>query len=120
MTARTQHRFLALDGLRGVAALVILVFHFGIRPAWVAPYGSLAVDFFFLLSGFVIAHAYEERLRQPGAIGAFIRDRVIRLHPLLVLSIIPGAIITLTGNQPRDPFPVLTAIAGAIPFPAVW
>ncbi|GAB4035996.1 acyltransferase [Spirosoma jeollabukense] len=92
-----------LDGLRGVAALAIVVFHF---MEWVFPdpsrnfiaHGYLAVDFFFCLSGFVVGYAYDDRIRQLGLV-AFFKLRLIRLHPLVVL----GTVIGLLGFL-FDPF----------------
>jgi peptidoglycan/LPS O-acetylase OafA/YrhL len=116
-----RERFLVLDGLRGIAALAVFCTHLHSLPAGLAPQAGLAVDFFFLLSGFVLAHAYEERLGRPGAIWGFVRDRVIRLHPLLLLSLVPPAIYIAAMPGPhRDPLPPLTFLASAIPFPALW
>ena len=86
-------------------------------------HGYLAVDFFFMLSGFVIAHAYEQRLREPGSLPAFLRDRIIRLHPLLLLSIVPRAaelIASMIHGAPIHRYPLLTLASGAVPFPAFW
>jgi len=81
-------RFLALDGLRGVFALAIVLFHLrfathffgwpGLRDAY------LAVDFFFVLSGFVIAHAYWDRLADGASTARFLIRRVGRIWPLHV------------------------------------
>jgi len=90
--------FDVLDGLRGTAAIVILVFHYMemIYPVDYSEnfigHGFLAVDFFFCLSGFVIGFAYDHRLKTIGLKGFFI-NRLIRLHPLVVL----GSLIGLTG-----------------------
>ena len=92
-----------LDGLRGVAAICVVIFHY---MEWVYPdytksfigHGFLAVDFFFCLSGFVIAYAYDSRLLQMGARSFFIA-RLIRLHPL----VIAGSVIGLIGLW-VDPF----------------
>jgi len=77
-------RFTSLDGLRGVAALAVLVRHVPDRTLardWMS--GSyLAVDLFFLLSGFVLAHAYEERLADGLSLGRFFKLRLARLYPL--------------------------------------
>ncbi|MCW3848443.1 acyltransferase [Sphingomonas sp. LB-2] len=120
-----RERFLALDGLRGVAALAVLLFHLQgtMRIGWAFAHGYLAVDFFFMLSGFVIAHAYEARLRAPGGLGPFLRDRVIRLHPLLVLSLIPpGAMLlaSMIAGEPPYAHPLLTLAVAFLPFPAFW
>lgn len=51
-----------LDGLRGVAALLVIFYHVFECFDWSpAPHGYLAVDFFFVLSGFVIGYAYDDR-----------------------------------------------------------
>jgi peptidoglycan/LPS O-acetylase OafA/YrhL len=90
MTA--QKHYLTLDGLRGVAAIAVLLFH---RRHW-APGGHfldhayLAVDFFFALSGFVLAHAYRERLVAGMSFKRFATFRFIRLYPLLFLGCVIG------------------------------
>jgi len=91
-----QRYFLVLDGLRGVAALAVVLFHF---MEWVITdfsknfigHGYLAVDFFFCLSGFVIAHAYDEKRDTSGIIN-FFKARLIRLHPLVVIGSALGLI----------------------------
>ncbi|QNL51033.1 acyltransferase [Olivibacter sp. SDN3] len=92
-----------LDGLRGVAALAIVVFHFleFVYPDYSKNFlghGFLAVDFFFCLSGFVIGYAYDERIRKIG-IWQFFKARLIRLHPLVLL----GSVLGLLGLW-IDPF----------------
>jgi peptidoglycan/LPS O-acetylase OafA/YrhL len=86
-------RYQTLDGLRGVAALAIALFHLAgwTNHRWILPHAWLAVDFFFMLSGFVIAHAYEKRLGSIGLLG-FVRVRLIRLWPLIALSMVIGAL----------------------------
>lgn len=98
---RTQ-RFAALDGLRAVAALGVLLYHvadWSGRPGRFA-HGYLAVDFFFCLSGFVLAHAFERR-----EIGwpAYLWIRVVRIWPLLVLSTLVGAVLTARHSPPFWP-----------------
>lgn len=84
-----------LDGLRGVAALMVLVFHifemFNIREAPIQ-HGYLAVDFFFLLSGFVIAHAYDSRWKIL-TVKDFFKRRLVRLHPMIIFGMTFGAIL---------------------------
>ena len=91
-----KRHFVGLDGLRGVAALSVALIHwFGASGS--LPRGYLAVDFFFMLSGFVIAHAYEARLAK-GEMGfwQFVIARVVRLWPLLAAGMLFGAIARLT------------------------
>lgn len=100
---KTKQHFEILDGLRGVAALAIVVFHF---MEWIYSdfsknfigHGFLAVDFFFCLSGFVIAYAYDSRIRKMGVV-EFFKSRLIRLHPLVIF----GSVLGLLGFL-FDPF----------------
>jgi peptidoglycan/LPS O-acetylase OafA/YrhL len=77
-------RFLGLDGLRGVCALTVVLFHandlFHAGPIF--QHGYLAVDMFFLLSGFVIAFVHENRLRSGMGLTRFLRVRARRLLPV--------------------------------------
>ena len=100
---KTKQHFEILDGLRGIAALAVVIFHF---MEWVFTdpstnfigHGFLAVDFFFCLSGFVIGYAYDDRIRKMG-VGEFFKLRLIRLHPLVIL----GSVLGLLGFF-LDPF----------------
>lgn len=93
---QSKQHFHVLDGLRGVAALAVVVFHF---MEWVIAdytqnfigHGFLAVDFFFCLSGFVIGYAYDSRLPHMG-LRAFFTARLIRLHPLVLAGTVLGII----------------------------
>jgi peptidoglycan/LPS O-acetylase OafA/YrhL len=92
-----RQRLEALDALRGVASLVVLAYHLTqvrLAPALV-PHGYLAVDFFFMLSGFVIAHAYEARLRTGLSLREFVVVRAIRLYPLAALGALLGTLVLL-------------------------
>ncbi len=85
----TPHAFEALDGLRGIAALAVLVYHahdlLG-ATQWL-PHAYLAVDLFFLLSGFVLGHAYHRRLETGLSTVAFMRLRFERLYPAYALGL---------------------------------
>lgn len=102
---KTKQHFLILDGLRGIAALAVVIFHF---MEWIYPdssknfigHGFLAVDFFFCLSGFVIGYAYDDRIGKIG-IWEFFKSRLIRLHPLIILGSVLGLLAFLF-----DPFAV--------------
>jgi peptidoglycan/LPS O-acetylase OafA/YrhL len=86
-------RFAAFDLLRGIAALAIVTRHFpwaGDSPILFAR-SYLAVDLFFVLSGFVIAHAYGPALAQGMRPGAFLTRRAVRLYPLYLLATLAGA-----------------------------
>jgi len=91
---QTKQHFEILDGLRGVAALAVVTFHF-MEMAYsdygknFIGHGFLAVDFFFCLSGFVIGYAYDDRIAKMGVL-EFFKSRLIRLHPLVILGSILG------------------------------
>lgn len=95
--ADSKQHFEILDGLRGVAAIMVVMFHLleifsgGDHTRQMINHGYLAVDFFFLLSGFVIGHAYDDRWNKM-TIGQFFKRRLIRLHPMIIIGMIIGAI----------------------------
>jgi peptidoglycan/LPS O-acetylase OafA/YrhL len=93
MTVAAQHHYRTLDGMRGVAAIGVLVYHFkDMLPLPLFKAGYLAVDLFFCLSGFVIAHAYEGRLRAGMGFPRFALLRIIRLWPLVALGVAFGVL----------------------------
>lgn len=121
-----KEKFEALDGLRGLAALSVVLLH---RRAWFGGdtffgHSHLAVDFFFMLSVFVIAHAYGGRAGEKGSFLPFVKDRVIRLHPMILLGSALGLIVLLgaihSGTMERPPHAVFTYLFGFIPLPATW
>lgn len=81
-----QDRFAVLDSLRGIAAITVVLFHAQIvsnlRNLEIVRSGELLVDFFFVLSGFVIAHAYLNRIADRRGFGEFLLLRLGRLYPL--------------------------------------
>ena len=95
--ADTKPHYNILDGLRGVAALTVVCFH--LFEAYATSHldqkinhGYLAVDFFFILSGFVVGYAYDDRWKTM-RITDFLKRRFIRLHPMVVLGAVIGAVM---------------------------
>src|SRR5665213_3042073 len=91
---KSKPHFEILHGLRGLAAVVVVIFHF--MEIAIADYnnnfiahGYLAVDFFFCLSGFVITYAYDSRIAGMG-LKTFIKLRLIRLQPLVIIGSVLG------------------------------
>jgi len=83
------HKFLTLDALRGIAALLIVTRH---TTGYYHSY--LAVDLFFILSGFVISHAYDKKLISKSmSFWRFFLTRIIRLYPLYILATIISALV---------------------------
>ncbi|MDE6342289.1 MAG: acyltransferase [Muribaculaceae bacterium] len=91
----SKPRFEILDGLRGVAAMIVVAFHlfetYSPGPRYqILNHGYLAVDFFFVLSGFVIGYAYDDRWRKMTT-WDFFKRRLIRLQPMVILGTLIGA-----------------------------
>jgi peptidoglycan/LPS O-acetylase OafA/YrhL len=90
--------YVVLDGLRGVASVLVVIFH--LFEAWshgdprqqIVNHGYLAVDFFFLLSGFVIAYAYDDRWDRMSP-WQFFKRRLIRLQPMIIVGSLLGAVL---------------------------
>jgi peptidoglycan/LPS O-acetylase OafA/YrhL len=86
--AKPSGRFVALDGLRGIAALLVVFFHIGwpnhFTPTNFVRNGYLAVDLFFILSGLVIYANYGVRINQFADFVRFLGLRFFRVYPLLI------------------------------------
>ena len=106
-----QH-FEILDGLRGIAAMMVVIFHLcetwngGDHARQIINHGYLAVDFFFMLSGFVIAYAYDDRWsptngRPRMTLWDFFKRRLIRLQPMVVMANLLGALLFYQSASPR-------------------
>ena len=97
----SKPHYLLLDALRGVAALMVVWYHF-FEAFATSPldqrfnHGYMAVDFFFILSGFVIGYAYDDRWKKGElTTGGFFKRRLIRLHPMVVFGAVIGVITFL-------------------------
>ena len=108
-----------LDGLRGVAALLVVFYHIFEGLSFAAGgtlittlnHGYLAVDFFFILSGFVIAYAYDDRWGRSLTLGNFFKRRLIRLHPMIVMGAVLGVVFyVLQGSVMWDGTRVATSM----------
>ena len=109
----TKPHYELLDGLRGVAALMVIWYHifegFATSPMDQRfNHGYLAVDFFFILSGFVIGYAYDDRWKTMKT-KDFFKRRLIRLHPMVVLELFWVALrfayrVVRSGMVHRFPF----------------
>lgn len=133
--ADSKPHYAILDGLRGVAALTVIWYHvfegFATSPLdQKFNHGYLAVDFFFMLSGFVVGYAYDDRWkpaqgRKRMSVKDFFKRRLIRLHPMIVLGSVLGAITFLIqgsvrwdGTHVAFPLVLLAMLMGMLLLPA--
>lgn len=106
--ADSKPHYELLDGLRGVAALMVLWYHvfegFATSPVdQNFNHGYLAVDFFFILSGFVVGYAYDDRWKTTMTTTNFFKRRLIRLQPMVILGAVLGAItFCIQGSEQWD------------------
>lgn len=108
-TKDSKPHYALLDGLRGVAALLVVWYHVfeGFQFAGNKPvidfinHGYLAVDFFFILSGFVVGYAYDNRWGKTLTLGGFFRRRLIRLQPMVCMGAVIGTASFLLSGMER-------------------
>jgi peptidoglycan/LPS O-acetylase OafA/YrhL len=123
---RVQSRFTVLDSWRGVCAVIVVIYHFtGMNNLLLLQFfrnGWIFVDFFFVLSGFVITHAYQHQLSSPNELLAFAVRRFGRVWPLHAAILIPFALteliklhlLTKGFSADRPPFTGETSITGLV------
>ncbi len=108
MTATTA-RYDTLDAMRGLAALAVMLDHFTQHSGGPRLFASsfISVDLFFCLSGFVIAHAYQQRITDGLSLWGFLRLRVLRLYPAWLMGCALGWIalvgLVATGQTTMTP-----------------
>ena len=117
--ADSKPHYEILDGLRGVAALLVVFYHIFEGLSFAAGgtvittinHGYLAVDFFFILSGFVIGYAYDDRWGRSLTLGNFSKRRLNRLHPMIVMGAVLGVVFyVLQGSVMWDGTRVATSM----------
>lgn len=106
--AADKQRFPVLDGIRGVAAISVMLDHFMSEQIHLFGHtlfpfaqSAVAVDLFFMLSGFVLAHSYGDRVRQGMPLKALLARRVVRLYPTFLAGTGLGliALLLLVGTR---------------------
>ncbi len=108
----SKPRYEILDGLRGVSAILVVAFHLfetystGPRDQ-ILNHGYLAVDFFFVLSGFVIGYAYDDRWDRMSVWG-FFKRRLVRLHPMIIIGCLIGTAMFYFGASEEFPYVIQT------------
>jgi len=113
--APAKNHYVILDGLRGVASLMVLAFHLfepfsdANAARQIINHGYLAVDFFFMLSGFVIAYAYDDRWTRMTQ-WDFYKRRLIRLQPMVIIGSLIGAALFYLQKDPIFPLIATTPV----------
>ena len=113
----SKPRYEILDGLRGVAAAIVLLYHhfdnYSLGSPLTAPvnHGYLAVDFFFILSGYVVGYAYDDRWNRM-SFKDFAKRRLIRLHPMIIFATFVGILFFYFGAG--DTFPLIKDASAAM------
>lgn len=123
MTADGEEaRLYTLDAMRGLAAIVVMLWHTTETKPLIGN-GYLSVDFFFALSGFVLAKAYESKLASGLSRAKFIKIRVLRLYPMYFLGMLIGIVAVVAkaiGSHATPAVPIAPAVAyGIFMLPAV-
>ena len=108
----SKPHFAVMDGLRGVAALAVVLLH-SFDDKKIVVNGQLAVDLFFILSGFVIAYSYDDKLATKMSRSEFSLRRFIRLYPMLFLGALGGICVALIHNRtnPAEAYPFTSVLA---------
>ncbi len=134
----TKPHYDLLDGLRGVAALLVVIYHVfegfsfaeltnGAGDGLIRTFnhGYLAVDFFFMLSGFVLSYAYDDRFRTM-SLGGFFKRRLVRLHPMLLVGVLIGVTtfliqgaVTWSGEAVAPHWIAISAVLACFMIPAL-
>lgn len=109
----SKPRYEILDGLRGVASMMVVAYHlfetYSHDPMHqILNHGYLAVDFFFVLSGFVIGYAYDDRWNRM-TLKDFFKRRLVRLHPMVIMGTLIGALLFYFGDC--SAFPLISETA---------
>jgi peptidoglycan/LPS O-acetylase OafA/YrhL len=114
---RTVHRhaFVAMDSLRGLAAFMVVIYHYKGFFGFGVPHAYLAVDFFYMLSGFVMAHAYQKRLDTGLSSTSFMKSRLIRLYPLYLAGLLLAVVFVFLNRK----FGRGTALESSLSLPAL-
>lgn len=120
----TKQHIAGLDGLRGIAALVVLAHHMELKSTYDTQWmlhGYLAVDLFFMLSGFVIAHAYEPKLANGLGLRKYGQIRLVRLYPVIALGALAGFAVTMAAVAAESAvLPWLALLIQLLFIPALW
>lgn len=121
-------RLLSVEAARGIAASLVVTVHashivasngYGTLPLWgLFQFGRCGVDFFFVLSGFVIYHVHQEDVAESRGARAYARKRLVRIYPTYwaVLAIY-GVILAFSPQKNSSPIQLGDAVANIFLLP---
>ena len=114
------HSMIVLDAMRGIAALLVVLHHaqFFYGTIGIFSHAYIAVDFFFVLSGFILSIRYKSDFAADIKPSIFLRRRVSRLMPVITFGIMFGAAVSLADGAP--PFRVALQAAAQCVFIPVF
>jgi peptidoglycan/LPS O-acetylase OafA/YrhL len=114
ISRQEANRFLILDGIRGLAAISVMVYHYSSNSDHVLmPMSWVSVDLFFALSGFVLTHSFEQKIRSGMSFWSFMKARIIRLYPLYFLGLTTGLLGVLAQRHLNSTSVEISSIAKA-------
>jgi peptidoglycan/LPS O-acetylase OafA/YrhL len=127
MQTTSEARYETMDALRCIGVMAVVLYHIGHRfpAAQFATHGHLAIDFFFIMSGFVLAHGYEGKLGSMSVL-RFAQIRLIRLLPLSSLGVLIGTAYLLlrwkVHPELSDSLPeiITTSALNVVFIPKLW
>lgn len=88
----SDHRYEVLDGLRGIAAISVMLIHLPTGRHALMPHAAISVDLFFILSGFVLTRSYRERLLGGMSVWSYLKRRLIRIYPMFFVGMVIGVV----------------------------
>ncbi|RZJ85331.1 MAG: acyltransferase [Massilia sp.] len=106
---RSGRKLTGIEAGRGIAAIMVVLYHaarhikadYGAMPwSGAAQFGHAGVDFFFVLSGFIIFYVHRQDFSRPAALAGYFERRFIRIYPLFWVSLAVGTILTLLSSKP--------------------
>lgn len=100
--SKLSHNMIVLDAMRGIAALFVVLHHaqFFYGTTGIFSHAYIAVDFFFVLSGFILSVRYKPDFDADMPPNIFLRKRVSRLLPVITVGILFGAAVSLADGSP--------------------
>lgn len=118
-------RYETLDGMRGLCALIVVLYHcaYALNTPALIGHGWLSVDMFFVLSGFVIAHSYEDKLRTGFGFAKFMQARAKRLLPVQTIGTVLGAVslqLIYWNDGPADGVFAVAVVTALLLIPISW